>query len=611
MAKLIGTAGHVDHGKTTLIKALTGIDADRLPEERARGMTIDIGFAYIDLPEVGRVSIVDVPGHERFISNMLVGALGIDVALLCVAADEGVKPQTREHLQILELLPVDKLVVTLTRSDLADEDTLSLARMEVEELLGATRFAGSVTLPVSAVTGAGLPELRAELSAKLVAAEPKRDAGAWYLPIDRVFTLKGHGCVVTGTLARGSLKVGDIAVLQPGQREVRVRSIHSHDEEVATAEPGRRTALNLGGMKAEEVHRGQVLGAEGAVFQTNCIDARVHWVGKVRHAERIRLSIGAAEVLGRAFVNKEDPSLVQLRLQEMVAAALDQPLIVRRHSPPDLLGGGKVEVPVGIPRKAVNAPRQGSSLEDQIQELVGAEPLGMATAEICRRLGRTPQELGSAFEKLLEQDLLLGFAGTWLSSDSWRSAARTMESALGELHEKNPTTSWHQRENVLKVAGLPWSGKTLDRIVSQLEDEGIVEAQGTGLRLPSFRLKLTDRQRQLLDRVKVEVEKQPVTTPGVVDLARSVFVPMPAIEEILKLGQSAGEVILLEGGVIYTSDQIEAVKSQLQELTKGRPFTASQARDWLSASRKYIIPLLEHLDRLGFTVRRGDQRIIR
>lgn len=611
MAKLIGTAGHVDHGKTTLIKALTGIDADRLPEEKARGMTIDIGFAYIDFPEVGRVSIVDVPGHERFISNMLVGALGIDVALLCVAADEGVKPQTREHLQILELLPVEQLVVALTRADLADADTLAISRLDVEELLAETRFSGSPILPVSAVTGDGLPELRAELITKLEASGDQRESGAWYLPIDRVFTLKGHGCVVTGTLARSWVRSGQTAFLEPGHREVRVRSIHSHDEEVKTAEPGRRTALNLGGIKAEEVHRGQVLGAEGAVFETKCFDARITWIGEARHAERVRVSIGAAEVLGRAFVSKEDPSLVQLRLQEPVAAALNQPLILRRHSPPDLLGGGKVEVPLGVPKKAVNAPRQQGSLVDHIKDIVGTEELGIPTSEICRRLGRTPQELGPEFERLLENGQLLGFAGTWLTADAWKQAVEKFKAALNELHEKHPTTSWHQREAVIKLAGFPWSGKPLDRIVALLDEDEILEVQGTSLRLPSFRLKLTDRQRDLLNRVKLEVEKQPVTTPGVADIARGVVVPIPAIEEILKLGQNAGEIIVLEGGVVYTAPQIEAIKGQLQSLTQGKPFAASQARDWLGASRKYIIPLLEHMDKLGFTVRHGDQRIIR
>jgi selenocysteine-specific elongation factor len=262
MAKLIGTAGHVDHGKTTLIHALTGIDADRLPEEKRRGMTIDVGFAYLDFPEIGRVSIVDVPGHEKFIHNMLVGAHAIDVALLCVSADAGVMPQTREHFEILRLLPVDQMVVAMTRADLADEDTRSLVQLDIEELLGGTRFEGSPIVSVSAISGEGLDVLRNQLWEALgrtVAAED----GHWYLPIDRVFGVKGHGCVVTGTLSQGTVKVGDQAVIEPGQIEVRVRSLHSHDNALQTSERGKRTAINLGGIKLEDVHRGMVVGAPG------------------------------------------------------------------------------------------------------------------------------------------------------------------------------------------------------------------------------------------------------------------------------------------------------------------------------------------------------------
>ena len=265
MARLIGTAGHVDHGKTTLIRALTGIDADRLPEEKRRGMTIDIGFAYIELPGVGRVSIVDVPGHERFLTNMLVGALGVDVALLCVAADESVMQQTREHLQILELLPVERLVVALTRADLADDETREIARAEVEELVAASRFEEAPILEVSAVTGVGMDALRQALADALTGTETTT-SGPWYLPIDRAFAVKGHGAVVTGTLHQGTVRVGDRAIIEPGHHEVRVRAIHSHDETLEACEPGRRTALNLGGIKLEEVRRGLSVGGVGLVF---------------------------------------------------------------------------------------------------------------------------------------------------------------------------------------------------------------------------------------------------------------------------------------------------------------------------------------------------------
>ena len=611
MAKLIGTAGHVDHGKTSLIRALTGIDADRLPEEKARGMTIDIGFAYVDLPEFGRVSIVDVPGHERFVSNMLVGALSIDVALLCVACDEGVKPQTAEHFQIVSLLPVDQMVVALTRADLADSETIELAKLEVSELLNGSRFESSPVITVSSKSGDGLQELSEKLVEGLRASKPKR-RGPWYLPIDRVFTVKGHGCVVTGTLARGSVKPGAKAFLEPGHREVRIRSIHSHNESLEEAEPGRRTALNLSGARAEDVRRGQTLGEVGSVFETSCLEARITWLREPKHAERVRVAIGAAEVLGKVFLNKEENTSVQLRLQEPVAVALGQPVILRRHSPPDLMGGGTVEVPVSKPRRKsgrVHAPLD--DLVGQVRAAIGENPLGVETGEVCRRLGRSQQELGEAFETLLKQGQVIGLAGVWLLTTDWEHLMNAVRTSLRERHERQPMMAWQSREAVFKDAGFQWTGKTLDRAVAAMAAGSVIEVNGAAVRLPDFKVKLTDRQADFLSRVQAELERQSVATPNAHDIAQRLRVPMPAVEEVLKLGQLAGEVVLLEGGVSYTPGQIDAIRSTLKTRFGSKPFSAGEARDALGASRKYVIPLLELLDKQGFTLRVGDNRIIR
>lgn len=608
MAKLIGTAGHVDHGKTTLIRALTGIDADRLPEEKQRGMTIDIGFAYIDLPGLERVSIVDVPGHERFISNMLVGALGIDAALLCVAADESVKPQTREHLQILELLPVERLVVALTRADLADAETRELATMEVSELLASSRFEKVPVIAVSAETGEGLSELKAELAKALEG--PKKVEGPWYLPIDRAFSVKGHGCVVTGTLARGEVRVGETAFLEPGHREVRVRGIHSHGDDCESSEAGRRTALNLGGIKLEEVERGQAVGTAGSLFETTCLDARVHWVADCKHAERVRLSIGAAEVLGRLFKNEEDPGLIQLRLDHPIACALDQPLIIRKHSPPRLLCGGKVVVPQAVPRRKSEKVKavEGKPDREAILELVATQEL--TTDEICRRLGKTPQSLGDTFESLIRAKKLLGFAGLWFTPEVFKERAKRFLETLAEAHRKQPTHPAHPRERIVSEAKLGWAGKPLDRILALLAESGKIEVNGTSVRLVGFKVKFTDRQRVFLDRIKAELEKEPINTPNPHRLSQLLNVPMQAVEEVLKLGVQADEVVGLDDGVFYTHEQIARIKERVKEAAKGQPFTAAEMRDALGATRKYVIPLLEYLDKQRFTTRVGDKRML-
>lgn len=611
MARLIGTAGHVDHGKTTLIRALTGIDADRLPEEKRRGMTIDIGFAYIDLPGIGRASIVDVPGHERFLTNMLVGALGIDVALLCIAADESVMPQTREHLQILELLPVEKLLVAMTRVDLADEETRMIAHEEIEELVKASRFGSAAILEVSALTGQGVEELRQALAEALSGEDPP-ESGPWYLPIDRVFGVKGHGCVVTGTLAQGSVSSGDRAVLQPGGREVRIRAIHSHDEAIEKAEHGRRTALNLGGVKLEEVRRGMVVGEPGGVFETTLMDVRIHWLHKPKHGARVRVSAGAEEVIAKAFHSDSDPEVLQLRLEAPLAVALRQPVIVRRYSPPDVLGGGRVIVPHARQRRkseAFVAVAATESNEEAILEALG-DRAGVSTDEVCRVLGKTPQALGKAFEALASEGRVRGFAGLWMRTEIFESAVDTLLATLAQAHEKQPTQAYLPRERVSESSGLRWSGKPLDRILSTLASEGRIAVSGTGIRHPEFQLKLSERQRQLLDRVKVVLVAEPVNVPGPNELARALSVPPQAVEEILRLGVEAGELVRIDEGMFYTHEQLAGVKDKVVEVSQGKPFSAAQFRDAVGTTRKYAIPLLEYMDRIRFTTRVGDQRML-
>ena len=608
MAKLIGTAGHVDHGKTTLIKALTGIDADRLPEEKKRGMTIDVGFAYVDLPGHGRVSIVDVPGHERFISNMLVGALGIDVALLCVSADESVMPQTREHLQILELLPVDRLVVALTRSDLADAETREFAEIEITELIAASRFKSAPIIPVSALKGEGLQELRDALSRALSESEaPHAGSEPWYLPIDRVFTVKGHGCVVTGTLARGTVRVGDRAFLEPGHYEVRIRGIEIHDEPAQESERGKRTALNLAGARQEDVARGMSLGAPGALFDTDMIDARFNWLTQPKHGQRVRVSIGADEVIGKIFFSADESGIGQLRLEAKVAAAMDQPLIVRRYSPPELLGGGRVVVPQARPRRRKEKAQvvDEQDLPSAILRVVGENPDGVATEEICRLLGKTPQALGQVFEDLSKKGLLKGFAGHWFSEAGYRAGFEKFLEGLKVTHEKNPSRASVPREAAVKAAGKP-----LDRLMAAGAAEGAIEVYGTNVRLPGFAVDLAPRQRQLLDRVKEALEAEWVNVPNPFEISKTINVPSQAVDEIIKIGLQAGELVAVGEGVFYTPAQLKVLKEKVREASAGKPFTASAVRDALGTTRKYVIPLLEYFDSVRFTVRVGDNRII-
>jgi selenocysteine-specific elongation factor len=562
------------------------------------------------LPKVGKVSIVDVPGHEKFIHNMLVGALGIDVALLCVAADAGVMPQTREHVDILRLLPVHRMVVALTRADLADAETRELAIEEVRELLDKARFAGAQIIPVSAITGEGLPDLRQALVEALQHAEEFR-GGPWYLPIDRAFAVKGHGTVVTGTLAQGRVKVGDRAYLEPGHWEVRVRSIHSHGDQLETSEHGKRTALNLGGVRLEDVRRGMTVGEPGASFQTSCIDAQVEWLVEPKHGQRVRVSIGADEAMGKAFLNTHDPTLVQLRLEQPVAAALHQPLIIRRYSPMSLLGGGKVLVPQAKVRRKSEAASLVRSTDDPeaILEALGSSPDGLMTEELCRLLGKTPQLLGEVFEKLAADGALFGFGGRWISAAGFAAAKAKLLATLGSLHEANPMLALHPRERVAAQAGLSWAGKPLERFLAALVQSGDLVVEGNGIRAAGFRLALSDKQRAFLERVKAELFAAGVNVPFISDLAHTLHVPQQAVDEILRLGVQAREIVRVEEGIYYTDAQIEQFKGIVKNLPS--PFAASDLRDATNSSRKYVIPLLEHFDAIGFTLRQGDRRVVR
>lgn len=612
MARLIGTAGHVDHGKTTLIQALTGIDADRLPEEKARGMTIDIGFAFVDLPEIGRASIVDVPGHERLITNMLVGALGIDVALLVVAADASVMPQTREHFQILELLPVEKMVVAMTRADLADPDIRAITRDEIETLLAPTRFAGSPIVEVSGITGEGIDALKSEL-AKALSEPEAASKGPWYLPIDRVFTVKGHGCVVTGTLIQGKVAVGEKAILEPGGREVRVRSIQSHGDDAQAGEKGRRTALNLGGVKAEEVRRGMAVGAPGALFSSRILDVQVRWVVPVKHGLRVRVSVGAEEAIGKVFLSDADPELVQLRLETPVACALGQPIIIRRYSPPEVLAGGRVVVPMARARRKtekVSVLESGLSDADAILATVAGNPDGVPTDEICRRLGKSPQALGTVIEELRTEKKLLGFGGHWFAPEAFVEAANRLLEALMTLHLEKPNQGMQPRERVVAKAGLKWTGKPLDRIVAGLAAAGKLRAEGTGLRHLKFSVHLTERQRTFLDRVLEALRAGGVNAPSANDLSNTLHVPVQAVDEILRLGVEAGELVRVSEGIYYPPDVLDQIRGQVRELGRVGPFTAAAFRDASGTSRKYAIPLLEYFDATRLTIRVGDQRAL-
>lgn len=613
MACLIGTAGHVDHGKTSLIRALTGIDADRLPEEKERGMTIDVGFAYIDLPKSGRVSMVDVPGHERFVTNMLVGAMGIDVGLLCIAADEGVMPQTKEHLAILDLLPVQQLIVAVTKSDAVDTDFLIEQMKDIQEDLQRTRFADAPLIPVSSQTGEGLEVLVAQLDRAVSAVvHPPEVNPLWYMPIDRSFLLKGLGLIVTGYIARGQVTDQTDAEILPGRHRVRIRSVQVHDKPVEKAERGMRVAFNVTGVNSEDVSRGMTIGAPGATNETLICDFKVRWVDEPKHGMEVRVAIGAADVVGKLYLSDQDSSIAQVRFAETVSATKGQPIIIRRHSPPTLLGGGTVVISEGEVRRKKDVIRYVdlTNVEEGIIAAVHEDPNGVPTHEICRLMGVSQQQLGDHFERLIKERRIIGFAGIWYQPHIFLAQANAFLKTLKEIHEAHPLVLNHPRELVLQKSGRNWSGKSLERILAKLAELGKIEIDGTRIKLKEFKIAMNPKQEAFLQRVETELNKILINVPYPSEVASKLGAPVQAVEEILLTAANAGRIIKIGETLFYTQDQIDRIKVKLTDFAKGQPFTASEAKEALETSRKFIIPVLEYLDSVGFTSRLDDRRVI-
>lgn len=613
MAYLIGTAGHVDHGKTTLIAALTGINADRLPEEKARGMTIDLGFAYVELDGIGRVSIVDVPGHERFVKNMLAGASGVDVALLCVAADEGVMPQTREHFQILRLLEARTLVVALTKVDAVDDESVAIAELDVAALLEGTAYANAPLLRVSAHSGSGVEELKNALRDTILDLGPRPTTSAWFLPIDRVFTVEGHGTIVTGTLATGSVSEGAEAVLMPGHHKARIRGVETHGQRSTTAEVGMRTALNVTGVRKEALHRGHALGSVGSLSETDCLNVRLAAVDSLQHGCRVRVHIGTGEFIGRLFLFDHAPDFGQVRLEEVAACARGQRIVIRRYSPPTLLAGGEIVTPNAKPRRKNDASVRELLLQkdtegDPILDLLARHPLGATTDSLCEALGKTPQALGDAFEQHKRSGTALGFAGMWLAPEHFPAVAQRVREAMESLHKGQPQSATVSKSQVLAESGLGWPAKSFDRLLAKLVDEGLVNARGSSLAHPDHKISLNEKQAALLQRVVSAMIESGASAPSSEDLAQSVGAPVQAIDEMIRLGIETGALIKVDDGIFYPPAVLDQMKETVRAF--GRPFTVAQFRDATKSSRKYALPLLQYFDETRFTKRVDDERIV-
>ena len=611
---VVGTAGHVDHGKSTLVHALTGMDPDRLVEEKVRGMTIDLGFAWLPLGDGREVSIVDVPGHERFVKNMLAGVGGIDVALLVIAADEGVMPQTREHLAIVDLLGIPRGLVVLTKRDLVEDDWLELVSDEVRQELAGTVLANAPLVPVSATTGQGLPELKAHLATLLDRAQVRPSAGPPRLPIDRVFTLSGHGTVVTGTLVDGTLRAGDEVEILPAGLRTRVRSLQTHRQRVAEAAAGSRVAANLVGLTVEQVQRGDVLCGPDWLHPTTAIDVSLRLLpaaGKpLRAADDVLLYVGAAEVpamvrpLNAIALEPGQTGPVHLRLSHPTVVQRGDRFIIRRPSPAETIGGGEV---LDAHARRGRRGRGDVVLDEELEgpallaEVLRTRRLWVIT-DLAARVQR-PLEQTAADLRALEVDgRAVVLRGVTAGTAEWQGLESAVRDALAAYHAAQPLRAGMPREELRERLGI---GPALwPPVADRLIERGVMAEHAALAHRPDFRPRLSATQEQRTQAIINALVAGAYSPPSLSDVTTDTDAPLLAylIEQ--------GALVRLNEQLAYPAATYRAMVARVVEALGAGPVTVASVRDMLGVSRRYALALLEHLDMQRVTRRSGDERTL-
>ncbi len=634
--RVIGTAGHVDHGKSTLVHALTGIDPDRLKEEKEREMTIDLGFAWLTLPSGERVGIVDVPGHKDFIKNMLAGVGGIDAALFVVAADEGVMPQTREHLAILDLLQVRGGVVALTKTDMAeDEDWLDLVEADLLDVLEGTVLDGAPVVRCSARKGEGLEELLSELDTYLARSAPRRDVGRPRLPVDRVFTVPGFGTVVTGTLSDGTLAAGQEVEILPSGLNARIRGLQTHKEKIEQAVPGSRVAINLTGVGKDEVLRGDVVTTPGWLRPTLLVDCQLRYLPDapvpLKHNTRVDFFSGASEtyarvrLLGTRALAPGEEGWVQLRLEKPVALTKGDRFIIRQPSPSVTIGGGRVVNPFPGRRhrrfradviERLETLAHGTPEEILLQDLERWQPC--EARDLFRHSNLSLQQAKDSLRELVDdqQVFVLDSASSGLRDASflitrsgWGALRERLQALLSGYHGQFPLRAGMPREEVKSrlasyVARLP--SRLFNEVVERAVAEGWLAESAGVLRSASHQITFTPRQQQAVDYLLYTFRQEPYTTPSVAQCEDQVG------SEVLSALVEQGDLLKLNDDVIFLTETYEGMRDRVvAHLREHGSITVAQVRDMFGTSRKYALALLGYLDEKRITRRVGDERVLR
>ena len=644
---IVGTAGHIDHGKTALVKAMTGVDCDRLEEEKRRGITIELGFAPLNLANGKTVSIVDVPGHERFIRQMAAGASGVDAAMLVIAATEGVMPQTREHLDILNLLGVRAGLVALTKKDLVDDETLEIARAEVADLIRETCLADAAIIAVSSVTGEGVAQVLAEIGSILDKVPPRKGLGAFYLPIDRVFTKKGFGSVVTGTAYQGTIAEGDEVEIMPLGAAARVRSLQTHGAKAASVQAGQRVAINLSAVSQDEMERGDAVCAKGAFIPTGCISAWLNVLPSahegVAHWQRVRLHVGTVDVVARVSLlrlhtdEKNRVYLpgsggpVQFLPESKITVAAGQRFVVRFYSPLLTIGGGRIMLPnAALARNKTERAAKAEmvcSLAENFQAVSFLAALvhdkGILSAA---GLGELSQMDKAAFAESLAElcqapdvhrIMEFGKSRIFISATAFGTIAKAAQRILKKFHADNPELAGLDADKLYaSLHAVPNAGKIavgdFKDLVGMMAAQNLVAPvavqEKTCYRAVDFNQKLDDKFTAVVGRVREAVAAAGFNLLTLVDLEEKLALSTAEIKRATAFLREQDDLRLLDGGFLFSfemKNRLLAVLASMQQ-----DITVASLRDSIGVSRKFTLPMLEFLDSQGLTKRIGDKRVL-
>ncbi len=629
MPYIVGTAGHIDHGKTSLVKVLTGQDTDRLKEEKERGISIDLGFAHLDLPDGTQAGVIDVPGHERFVRNMLAGAHGIDFVLFTVAADDGVMPQTEEHFDIVRLLGVTQGLFVITKADLATPARIREVEEEIEMLASGTPFEGAPMLPFSAITREGLPALQAAIVAGLARCAKTEPEAYFRMPVDRAFTLQGHGLVVTGTAHTGKVKVGEHLICLPGGERFRVRSIQVHGQTLENAGWGQRVALNLVGSEAASVKRGQVVCHEKLARTSQRFDAHVEipraGARGLRSHQRVRVHLGTAEITaklvflqGKDKVESNQSAYCQITLDEPALVMRGDRFILRDEVARRTLGGGIVLHPWATRHKQreegglakLEALRGGdfAALVDLL--LTESESPSLPLDSICQFFNLTANDAAVRLSKIKSaQKLNLEGEQLFVSQLRWQSLGEAAIRLVGQFHKAQPLGAGMDLEDLRAKLRAGLTPAVYRYLIDQRVAAKVLAREGNLVRLPGHSVNVGGAEKALMDKVLGILAADEMAPPDLAAIEKLTEAPKPRLIEALKLLERQGDVVRVGSELCFKASAVDKVRAALREhLIQHSTITAAGFRDLIGSTRKYVIPFLEYFDRTGFTIRVGDNR---